>query len=61
MNLGCDCSLITPLLPDLLNPLNMVTVAAVRWTILGEELIKPNMDFFPISAEPALTIVTMFV
>ena len=61
MNFGCKCGFITQFLPNFLDPLNMVPLTAVRRAEFCEKFIKPQVDFLPISSDPALTVVAMFV
>jgi hypothetical protein len=61
MNLGCDRSLVTPLLSHLLDAFNMVPMAAMSRAILGKERVKPKMHLFPFATEPTITVVAMFI
>ena len=61
MNLGCKSGFITQFLSNFFDALDMVPVAAVRRAEFCEKFIKPQVDFLPISSDPALTVVAMFV
>lgn len=61
MDLGCQGSFIAPHLPDLFNPFDMVPMAPVGRAIFLEKCIEPKVNFFPLIAQEALGVVTVFV